>query len=75
MSDKTKIIKGFEHVSYKQETFDAVEMEQRSEEFYKWLEKRRSVREFSDRPVAKQVIDNIILLEELTIATPNLPYF
>ncbi len=61
MGDKTKIIKGFEHVSYKHQTFDAAEMKQRSEKFYKWLDKRRSVREFSDRPVAKEVIDNIIL--------------
>ena len=31
-----------------------------SEEFYKLMDERRSIREFSDEPIAKEVIDNII---------------
>jgi len=36
-------------------------VEQRSNEFYKFMDKRRSVREFSDRPIDKQVIDDLIM--------------
>ncbi len=33
----------------------------RSEAYYHYMEKRRSLRDFSDRPVPKEVIENIIL--------------
>jgi nitroreductase len=35
-------------------------MIRRSSEFYHWLDHRRSIREFSDRAVPKEVIENII---------------
>ena len=35
-------------------------MIRRSSEFYHWLDHRRSIREFCDRPVPKEVIENII---------------
>ena len=35
-------------------------MIQRSRNFFEWMDTRRSVREFSDRPVPKEVIENII---------------
>ena len=35
-------------------------MIRRSSEFYHWLDHRRSIREFSDRTVPKEVIENII---------------
>jgi nitroreductase len=31
-----------------------------SHEFYEWMDKRRTVRDFSDKPVPKEVIENII---------------
>ena len=34
---------------------------QRAQEFYKFLEKRRTVRHFSDKPVAKEVVEQLIL--------------
>ena len=37
------------------------EMIKRSKEFYTDIKKRRTVREFSDKPVPKEVIDNCIL--------------
>jgi iodotyrosine deiodinase len=37
------------------------QMKQRSDEFLKEMKRRRSVREFSDRPVPKPVIENCIL--------------
>lgn len=62
MSEKKyKTINGYDHVSYEHDAYNESEMHQRSIDFYKWLDKRRSVREFSDRPVAKEVIDHIIL--------------
>lgn len=40
--------------------YDENEMIKRSEEFYKELDKRRTVREYSDKPVPKDVIINCI---------------
>ena len=37
------------------------QMLQRSKEYYQFMDKRRSLRVFSDRPVPKDVIENIIL--------------
>lgn len=45
---------------YKIVSIGATESLYKSEIYYKWLDARRSVREFSSRPVAKQVIENII---------------
>ena len=36
-------------------------MLQRSTSYYDWLNKRRSVRELSDKPVSKKIIENLIL--------------
>ena len=58
---KTKKIDGYPFVSYAKETFSASAMIQKSDEFYKWLDKRRTIRDFSDKPVPKEVIENIIL--------------
>ena len=58
---KTKIIKGYEHVAYQPLQYSKEEMIKRSAAYLNWLDKRRSVREFSDQPVPKEVIENIIL--------------
>ncbi len=58
---KTKMIDGFPFVSYAKETFSNPAMIQKSDEFYKWLDKRRTIRDFSDKPVPKEVIENIIM--------------
>lgn len=57
---KTKLIDGFPFVSYRKETYDDREMIKRSRIFYEWMEKRRTVRDFSDRPVPQEVIRDII---------------
>jgi len=54
-------INGYTHISYTHETYTENEMLQRSSSYYNWLEKRRSVREFSDKTVPKEVIENLIL--------------
>jgi len=61
MNEKTKTIDGFEFISYHHQTYDDQEMEARSFDFYKWMDKRRTVRDFSDKPVPKEVIDHLIL--------------
>ncbi|HAA10435.1 MAG TPA: nitroreductase family protein [Cytophagales bacterium] len=57
----SKIINGFEHVSYDRDTYAPEEMTQRTSDFYSWLDSRRSVRDFSNRPVPRNVIENLIL--------------
>jgi iodotyrosine deiodinase len=54
-------INGYPHVSYRRETYDMAEVEKRSADFYQWLDERRTVRDISDKPVSKQVIDNLIM--------------
>ena len=62
MSKDNRIeIEGFGHVLYEKETFPVEECQKRSKEFYDWADKRRSVRMFSDKPIPKDVIDNLIM--------------
>lgn len=48
-------------VAYHKETFEKDEMVKRSHTFHEWFETRRSVRDFSDKPVPREVIENILL--------------
>lgn len=57
---EVKEINGFEHIPYSHVHYEPEEMIDRSQKFYDWLETRRSVRDFSDKPVPKEVIENII---------------
>jgi nitroreductase len=58
---KTKLIDGHPFISYSKETFSPAQMIQKSDEFYQWMDKRRTVRDFSPAPVPKEVIENILL--------------
>lgn len=58
---KTKLIDGYPFVSYSKETYSVNEMQKKSNEFYSWMDARRTVRDFSDKPIPKEVIENIIL--------------
>lgn len=58
---KTKLLDGYPFVSYSKETFSASQMVQKSNEFYEWMDKRRTVRDFSAEPVPKEVIEKILL--------------
>jgi nitroreductase len=53
-------INGFKHISYHIDTYSKAELISKSESFYKWLDERRSVRDYSDKRVPKEVIENII---------------
>ena len=58
---KTKLINGYPFVSYSKETYPAEEMQKKSLDFYTRMNSRRTVRDFSGKPVPKEVIENIIL--------------
>ena len=47
-------------IPYKGITYSEEEMLQRSRDFYHFMDKRRSLREFSDREIPFEVIENII---------------
>jgi nitroreductase len=47
-------------IPYKSNILNHDEMKTRAEKFYEFMDRRRSLREFSDRPVPKEVIEHII---------------
>ena len=51
--------KGF--IPYKGKTYPSDKLEEKSREFYEFTEKRRTVRDFSDKEVPKEVIKNILM--------------
>ncbi len=54
------ILNGFKHIRYRKTSFSSKEMIIKSQSFFDLMDKRRSVRDFSDRSVPKEVIENII---------------
>ena len=56
-----KEINGFTHVAYERDTYELSEAEKRAKEYYKWLDTRRTVREISDKPVSKKLIESLIM--------------
>ncbi len=48
-------------ISYKRDHYSDEEILKRSASFYEWADTRRSVRDFSDRPVPKEVMENLIM--------------
>jgi iodotyrosine deiodinase len=59
--EERKNIDGFWHVSYFCEAVSEAQLAQNSTDFYQKMDKRRSVRDFSDRAVPQEVIENLIL--------------
>jgi iodotyrosine deiodinase len=57
----TKQINGHPFVAYSKQGYAAAEILERSKTFYNWMDERRTCRDFSDKPIAKEVIDNIVL--------------
>ncbi|MEA1994355.1 MAG: nitroreductase family protein [Euryarchaeota archaeon] len=47
-------------IPYRREEYADKEMIQRSKEFYTWMDKRRTVREFSSKSVPREVMENLI---------------
>lgn len=57
---KEKDINGYPFIHYDGQQVSDASSVSKSREFYTYMDSRRSVREFSDRPVPREVIDNII---------------
>lgn len=57
---KSKDINGYPFVEYKRDTYEPQEMIERSSTYYHWMNTRRTVRDYSNKPVPKEVIENII---------------
>jgi iodotyrosine deiodinase len=51
----------YPYIPYTKDSYPESEMLKRSKEFYQWMDKRRTVRDFSDTPIPKEVIENILL--------------
>ncbi|MCC6723065.1 MAG: nitroreductase family protein [Saprospiraceae bacterium] len=51
----------FPHIPFQAQTFNEKEMLQRSHDFLENMQWRRSLRFFSDRPVPKEIIENIVM--------------
>jgi iodotyrosine deiodinase len=58
---KSKMIDGYPFVAYSKESFNEAATIERSREWHEWMNKRRPVRDLSDKPVSKEVIKKIIL--------------
>lgn len=55
------MIKKYPFVPYTKESYSLEETIKRSQEFYQWMNERRTVRDFSNKPIPQEVIDNILL--------------
>lgn len=55
-----KLINGYPHVLLKHDNEDIETLKVRSKDFFLSMNKRRSVREFSDQKIPREVIENIV---------------
>ena len=58
---KTKLVNGYPFVYVEPQQIDETGMVIKAKEFYKSMNKRRSIRQFSDRAVPREVVEQIIL--------------
>ena len=56
----TKIVNGHTHIRYLSTNISEKEVLKRSEQYYKNMNKRHSVRDFSNKPIPRSVIENIL---------------
>jgi len=56
-----KLINGFPFIKFNRETYEMEAMKERASAFAAWMDSRRTCRDFSDRPVDREVIENIIM--------------
>tara|TARA_R110001583_G_scaffold123082_1_gene274448 strand:- start:69521 stop:70210 length:690 start_codon:yes stop_codon:yes gene_type:complete len=54
------LVDGFKHIRHIQESFSEDEMLKKSKLYFEKFDKRRSIRDFSDKPITFEVIENII---------------
>ena len=58
--EASKSIQGFTHIRYFQDSYESEEMLEKSTDYLKLMNKRRSVRDFSEKEIPLEVIENII---------------
>lgn len=58
---KTKMVAGYPFMQYEKPGYPPEEMLSRSQAFRQWMETRRSVRDFSDRPVSREVMEQLVM--------------
>jgi iodotyrosine deiodinase len=56
-----KLINDFPHIKYASESLPIEVVQQRTNDYYQHLDNRRTVRDFSDKPIPKSVIEQLIL--------------
>jgi iodotyrosine deiodinase len=56
-----KLINDFQHIKYETENLPIEVVQQRTNDYFHHLDNRRTVRDFSDKPVPKSVIEQLIL--------------
>jgi iodotyrosine deiodinase len=56
-----KLINDFQHIKYTPEIFPIETVQKRTTDYYQHLDSRRTIRDFSDKPVPKSVIEELIL--------------
>ena len=61
MIEQEKMIDGYPFIAYHREIYPAEKMITLSGEFYHWMDERRTVRDFADKKIPKEVIENILL--------------
>lgn len=61
MEANIRIIEGYEFVSHQPASFSEEETLHRSQQFFQSMDKRRTVRDFSDKPIDRKVIDHILM--------------
>ena len=59
-SEKSIKVNGFTHYLHETELFTEEKMLHASKDFLEWIDKRRSIRDFSEKNVPREVIENII---------------
>lgn len=57
---KSELINGYPHIPFSPQAFAEDEMIARSEDFYDYHNKRRSVRHISSRPFPRKILDHIL---------------
>ena len=59
-SEESIFIDGYKHIRFKNENFNEVEILKRTNDYFEWFNKRRSIRDFSDKEIPIEVIENLI---------------
>jgi len=54
-------INGHAHIRYDRDTYELTEATKRAHEYYNWLDSRRTVRDISDKPVSRELIEHLIM--------------